>query len=189
MITPGLEPENTVKSLTCENSEQVSPNGAIHRNVLLRQNTFMTAISFRDADKQNDFEFGKTVHHSAYREVVSRQFGSWDELIQDGFFKEGWNRGPHKIILVGVIPVGIYSLAEHPDHLFFSEIQILPEYQGNGLGTKILKEQIQYAKSLGLPLRLQVLRENKAQELYLRLGFTVTGTTDTHIKMEWQDNK
>ena len=85
--------------------------------------------------------------------------------------------------------MGIYSLAEHPDHLFFSEIQILPEYQGNGLGTKILEEQIQYAKSLGLPLRLQVLRENKAQQLYLRLGFIVTGTTDTHIKMEWQDNK
>ena len=34
MITPGLEPENTVKSLTCEHSEQVSPGGAIHLNVV-----------------------------------------------------------------------------------------------------------------------------------------------------------
>lgn len=46
---------------------------------------------------------------------------------------------------------------------------------------------MQYAKSLDLPLRLQVLRENKAQELYLRHGFVVTVTTDTHVNIEWKE--
>jgi GNAT superfamily N-acetyltransferase len=146
----------------------------------------MKKILFKDADRQADFEFGRLVHHVAYRDVVTRQFGSWEENIQDGFFKEGWNLAPHKIILVDGVPAGVYSIAVHQDHIFFSELQILPGYQGHGIGTKIMKEQMQYAKSLGLPLRLQVLRENKAQELYLRLGFIITDTTDTHLKMAWK---
>jgi len=146
----------------------------------------MTEISYRDADPKSDFEFGRTLHHSAYKDVVCRQFGSWDESIQDGFFKEGWNRAPHKVILVDDVPVGIYSIAVKSDHVFFSELQILPEYQGKGLGSKIVEEQMKHAKTLDLPLRLQVLRENKAQELYLRLGFIVIGTTDLHVKMEWR---
>ena len=82
--------------------------------------------------------------------------------------------------------VGIYSVAEYPDHIFLSELQISPEYQGKGLGTKIMKEQMQYAKKRDLALRLQVLQENRAQELYLRLGFLVIENTNTHVKMEWK---
>ena len=146
----------------------------------------MTNISVREADRGTDFDFGKLVHHSVYRDVVTRQFGAWDEAIQDGFFKEGWVRAPHKIILVDGKPAGVCSTVTNPDHVFFSELQILPEYQGQGLGTKIMQEQMQYAKSLDVPLRLQVLRENKAQKLYFRLGFKITETTDIHVKMEWR---
>jgi GNAT superfamily N-acetyltransferase len=147
-----------------------------HANVIL--DVLMKEILFKDADRKADFEFGRFVHHAAYQDVVTRQFGSWEEKIQDSF---------HKIILVDGVPAGVYSIAEHSDQIFFSELQILPEYQREGLGTKIMKEQIQYARSLDLPLRLQVLRENKAQELYLRLGFVVTETTDAHVKMEWKE--
>lgn len=146
----------------------------------------MKEIVFKDADREADYEFGRLLHHAAYQEVVTRQFGSWEEKIQDDFFKEGWNRAPHKIILVDGNAVGIYSVAEYPDHIFFSELQISPEYQGKGLGTKIMKEQMQYAKKRDLALRLQVLQENRAQELYLRLGFLVIENTNTHVKMEWK---
>lgn len=146
----------------------------------------MSPIEIRDADRQNDYEFGRLVHHSVYRDVVTRQFGSWDEGVQNGFFKEGWNRAPHKIIIVDGVPAGVFSVAVNSEHVFLSELQILPEYQGRGLGSQIIKQQMQDAKSLKLPLRLQVLRENKAQQLYRRLGFDVTETTDIHVKMEWR---
>lgn len=146
----------------------------------------MPELSYRNADVLVDFEFGRRLHHFAYQDVVTRQFGSWDEPIQDKFFKEGWDRAPHKIILFDDTPIGVFSVDEHPDHIFFSELQILPEYQKLGIGTQIFKEQMDFARSKKLPLRLQVLRENKARELYLRLGFSVTNTTNTHVMMEWK---
>jgi GNAT superfamily N-acetyltransferase len=146
----------------------------------------MATITYREADKDADLEFGRMVHHSAYRDVVTRQFGSWDESMQDGFFQEGWGRAPHKLVLLDEVPIGVLSTAVTADHLFLSELQILPKYQGQGLGTVIVTELINYSKSLGLPLRLQVLRENTAQRLYRRLGFVVVETTDFHVKMEWR---
>ena len=47
----------------------------------------MREILFKDADRKADFEFGRFVHHAAYQDVVTRQFGSWEEKIQDGFFE------------------------------------------------------------------------------------------------------
>ena len=146
----------------------------------------MTKLSYREADSIKDFDFGRRLHHSAYKAVVTRQFGSWDESIQDKFFKEGWDRAPHKVILLDGIPIGVFSVVEYHDHLFFSELQLLPEYQKRGIGTQIFKEQMSYAETKGIALRLQVLRENKAQKLYLRLGFLVTEITDTHVQMEWR---
>ena len=80
--------------------------------------------------------------------------------------------------MVNSTPIGICSSAANPDDVFFSEPQILPECQGQGIGKTVVQELMSEAKKLGLPLRLQVLRENKAQELCRRLGFIVTGSTD-----------
>jgi hypothetical protein len=33
-----------------------------------------------------DTEFVRHVHHLAYRDVVIRQYGAWDEKVQDEFF-------------------------------------------------------------------------------------------------------
>jgi ribosomal protein S18 acetylase RimI-like enzyme len=145
----------------------------------------MKTIGYRDINVDVDYEFCRNVHHSAYREVVIRQFGSWDESMQDGFFREGLNRAPHKIVEIDGTPIGVVSTEIKRDCLYMSELQLLPEYQGQGIGSIIVKEQMAVAKSLNLPLRLVVLRENRAQDLYRRLGFMTTGTTEIHVKMEW----
>jgi GNAT superfamily N-acetyltransferase len=145
----------------------------------------MKTISYRDINLDVDYEFCRNVHQSAYRDVVIRQFGSWDESMQDSFFREGLNRAPHKIVEVDGIPIGVVSTEIRADCLYLSELQLLPEYQGQGIGSLIAKEQMALAKSLNLPLRLVVLRENRAHDLYCRLGFMTTGTSENHVKMEW----
>lgn len=145
-------------------------------------------LSYVPADPERDVEFACQVHHVVYKDIVIRQFGSWDEKIQDGFFAEKWNQTPHQIVLLSGKPIGVVSIVRKVDHIFLSEIQILQEYQGRGIGTQIITEQIERSRDSGLPLRLQVLRLNKAQDLYRRLGFSVASTTDTHVMMEWADN-
>ena len=140
-------------------------------------------ISYRSTEEA-DREFARNVHHSSYRDVVERQFGSWDQELQDKFFMEGWKPGISQIIMADLNPIGSLLVEYHDDCLKLVEVQILPEYQSQGIGSEILQQQIALARSKRLPLRLQVLKENKAQELYLRHGFVKSGETDTHVLME-----
>ena len=38
-----------------------------------------------------DTPFARAVHHAAYRDVVERQFGPWNEAAQDQYFATGWD--------------------------------------------------------------------------------------------------
>jgi len=63
-------------------------------------------------------------------------------------------------------------------------IQLLPEFQGRGIGSDLILRELAHAKALGKPLRLQVLRANdRARALYERLGFRVVGETEHHFMM------
>jgi GNAT superfamily N-acetyltransferase len=131
----------------------------------------------------SDLSFLRTLHHAAYRDLVIRQFGSWNEREQDAFFEQSLRDADYHLILDGDLAIGAVGTSLHSDHLFLAEIQILPEHQNRGIGTAILNAQIQRAAELGKPLGLQVLRENRAWHWYARRGFAVIGETDTHYMM------
>jgi hypothetical protein len=38
-----------------------------------------------------DTHAARAIHHRAVRDVVMRQFGAWDEAVQDGFFDNAWH--------------------------------------------------------------------------------------------------
>lgn len=147
------------------------------------------ALSFRTADPDSDLELAREIHHAAYREVVERQFGDWNLEAQDQFFLEGWHRATHELILLDGAPIGIASVSRSEDEIFFNELQILPEHQGRGIGTWILRRAMMLAAQCNRPLRLRVLRENRAVGLYRRLGFTELEPTETHLRFEWRAEK
>lgn len=143
-------------------------------------------IQKRSAGEQ-DFEFARQTHHEAYRDVVERQFG-WDEKAQDNFFASTWATRPHEILLCNGEPCGYYALEKGNEFIQLHELTILPEYQGQGIGTRLLKEAIEMGKNNHVPVRLQVLKENTgAIDLYQRMGFKEVDETETHLKMEFRE--
>ena len=135
----------------------------------------------------SDTEFARTTHHAAYRDVVSRQFGAWDEALQDRLFEEKWRPNQFEIVLCDGNPCGFLSIEDRPDHISVSEIVIAPQFQRRGIGSRLFNKEMQRGREAKSPLRLQVLRENRAIELYRRLGFKECGSTETHICMIWED--
>lgn len=136
-----------------------------------------------------DHPFLRELHHRAYREVVTRQFGSWDERAQDEWFEKGLHEAEFSVVEVGEAAVGTVALKRDPDCVHLVELQILPEHQRRGLGSALLAAVCERARSDELPLRLRVLHENhRARRLYERHGFVVTGTIPTHYLMEWRAN-
>ena len=133
-----------------------------------------------------DEDFVRRTHHAAYYGVVTRQFGSFDEKIQDGYFAQSWKPEHHEILLDEAgREVGYCSIERLHDHIRIHELVIAPEFQGQGIGTKVLQEVQEESRAKKIPVTLQVLRENEAQHLYRKVGFKDIGETDTHIQMEF----
>ena len=124
----------------------------------------------------------RRLHKAAYQDVIIRQFGQWDDEIQSLLFSQKWVPEEFEILQMDGCPIGCIRVEDHPDHVLLAEIQILPEFQGHGLGSKLIQNEIARARGLHKPVRLQVLTSNhRARDLYLRLGFEINGTTDRHF--------
>lgn len=136
-----------------------------------------------------DIDFARKTHHEAYHDVVVRQFGMWNEVKQDAYFEKNWTQDPIEIIEYGRVPCGWIALKDHGDHLELVEMLLLPEFQGQGIGSRIMNDIIATAKVRNIPLRLHVLHENKAVNLYRRFGLKETGKTATHIEMEFDPSE
>lgn len=115
----------------------------------------------------------------AYRDVVERQFGPWDEKFQRELFAARWNPKISRIILYDKREVGLLAMEERSDGLWLDEIQIARAWRGWGLGSLIIRDLIRQQ-----PLRLQVLKQNaRALQFYTRLKFGMEGETQTHYLM------
>lgn len=133
-----------------------------------------------------DVDFAHCAHHAAYRDVVTRQFGVWNEAAQDSFFAKDWSLTGHEILLCNGERCGYVSLERSARHLHVRELVILPAYQGRGIGTAFLKGLQKEARARAVPVRLGVLQKNRAAALYRRLGFVEYEQTATHYLMEWR---
>lgn len=131
-----------------------------------------------------DYEFLKNVHHVTLKDHISKIWG-WDESTQDEFFKEEFESGQIHVIQSLGNDIGYLILHENPDSLYVVELLILPQFQSRGLGTQILIDLRQKAKSLGIVMKMGVFKVNtRAKDLYLALGFKVCGETETHFILE-----
>jgi GNAT superfamily N-acetyltransferase len=133
-----------------------------------------------------DTPFLRRLHHEAYRDVVVRQFGSWDERAQDGWFEASLADAEFSVVEEDGKPIGAVGLKDAPNQVCLVELQILPDHQGRGFGSALLREQLDRARRLRKIVSLRVLIENRARSLYARHGFVVTTQTDTHFLMEWR---
>jgi GNAT superfamily N-acetyltransferase len=120
------------------------------------------------------------VHHAAIRETVESQFGNWDEAQQDVFFANDWNGGTFEVIQFDGVPCGYVCIEDRADDVHVRELDIDPAFQSLGIGTAVLASAIDLARQRGVPVVLGTLHENRAAQLYRRLGFVETGSTETH---------
>lgn len=113
------------------------------------------------------------------RDYVGQTWGSWDEDEQRGFWRDHWFPGREVIEVDGEM-AGFLDVEDREDHVWVGNIELHPRFQGQGIGTAILRDIQRDAGKRGLGVRLQVLKVNPARQLYERLGFEVTGDTETH---------
>ena len=77
------------------------------------------------------------------------------------------------IILHNRKPIGLLKLGVLTRSLHIRQFQVLPKFQGKGIGTLVLNVVKKRALQLCLPITLNVLIDNPARALYLRHGFQI----------------
>jgi ribosomal protein S18 acetylase RimI-like enzyme len=63
------------------------------------------------------------------------------------------------------------------------DIAVLPQWRGQGVGTRCLQDLLAAAAHRQLPVTLQVALDNPARRLYERLGFVPTGADGVNLQM------
>ncbi len=131
-----------------------------------------------------DTEFAFLTMEKAFRIYLEPVFG-WDDSVQREKHRERFSPERNRIIMDSGEDVGI--LRTYPDDQFqkLSQLFILPEYQGRGLGESVLKIVLQEARERDLPVRLMVLKNNpRAIQFYKRFGFETIDHDENHFTME-----
>ena len=82
-------------------------------------------------------------------------------------------------------PIGRLRIVRPGDEIFIGGIHIHPNCQRTGLGSRVVRSLIDEAHGQGLPLTLEVEKDNPdAKRLYTRLGFKVVADCEGHDRME-----
>jgi len=88
------------------------------------------------------------------------------------------------IIVVDGIDIGWISVRRDSQSICLEEITVLRAWQNQGLGTLLIRQLIEEARTKKFPLRLSTAKINPARRLYERLGFRVTGELQFKVEME-----
>ena len=129
-------------------------------------------------------EFIYQVKKGAYKKYVEECWGNWDEEDQRRYFenfikqveKDAW------IIQLNGVDIGFYNGMQLDDGSYeIGNICIIPEYQGRGLGTQVLKDIMALHKNQDL--HIQYFKQNPVGKLYESLGFVPSGETEFHYQM------
>lgn len=133
----------------------------------------MTFMNYKLVPYTNeDFEFVYNVKKNAYKKYVEECWGPWNEEIQKELFDKFINtvKEDAYIIKLNDKNIGFYNGEILDDGSYeIGNICIIPEYQGKGLGTRILKDIMESHKQQDL--HIQYFKTNPVGKLYEKLGF------------------
>ena len=133
---------------------------------------------------ETDYDFVYNVKKICYKKYVDEYYDGWNDEMQHKMFDNFLETEKEniKIILIGNEKIGFTNGKLLPNGEYEQgNICILPQWQGHGIGTAILKEVISEHKNCNIVLR--VFKSNPAQHLYERLGFTKYNETNSHFLM------
>lgn len=106
--------------------------------------------------------------------------------IQDRAYREKYPGGSFSVVVVDDVPAGRMYVADRPEAIRLIDIELLSDYRGRGIGTRLIRELQDRARSGGRALGLSVARTNRAHELYRRLGFREVAGDDAYVELEWR---
>lgn len=138
--------------------------------------------------KDEDFKILYEMKKDNFKWYVEKLYG-WDEEKQIKFHKDfiEEHRNHINVIKSGNEIIGIFTnYIDENNESVISLFYIDKKYQRQGIGTDILKKQLEVDSKNNRNTILQVFKENPARLLYQKVGFEIYEETASHFKMRRQ---
>jgi GNAT superfamily N-acetyltransferase len=140
----------------------------------------MPNITLRDATT-DDAAFALHVTEACMRVYAEQTWGRWSGRADfDPAVDMIVERNGRGVGLMGL------SIDSRQKSWVLEKLYLLPAYQRQGIGSFLLKNLIESAKSERAVVRLTVLEVNPARRFYERHGFILTHTISPRHHMEWR---
>jgi len=147
-------------------------------------------FSLRQASEE-DLPFLFKVSTDAMRPVVEtlnpdREFDMEQELAK---YSKKFEPEKIEVIQYHGQDVGRLRVVRSLESIYVGGIQILPEFQGNGIGTALFKELVEESNSTNIPIVLEVHDVNEAAiSFYTKLGFIAGEKVENQTVMRYLPN-
>jgi GNAT superfamily N-acetyltransferase len=105
---------------------------------------------------------------------------------QQKFYESEYKGAVDEIILWQGRTAGRLVVERREHEIRFIDLSLLRADRNHGIGTFLIRQLQDEATRERKPLRLQVIRFNRAVNLLERSGFVRTSETGTHFQMEWR---
>ena len=143
--------------------------------------TELQSITLRDAN-QSDMPFLVELRRLSMARVVTNQL-QWIEAAQKERVLVHFESA--RIICSDGRDIGLLKVVYGPNLVHLCQIQLLPEFQGKGIGTMLIGKLQQEVESFGVSISLSVFRSNPALNLYTRKGFCICADDADSYTMVW----
>lgn len=117
----------------------------------------------------------------------------WDDNQKRAFItmqfharERTYPRVDNRIIILNERAIGRILVDRRETEIVLTDIALLTEYRNAGIGTRLLNDLMNEAKSAGKPILLHVLTSSPAVRLYERLGFFRSGAEAAYLEMKWE---
>ena len=141
----------------------------------------------------NDYEFLAILYATTRSDELDRAGFPMDQRAafchmqfeaQQRHYRLYFARAHDQVVISNDSLIGRVLVARAPDEIFLVDIALMPASRNLGIGSHIVATLIAESKALVCPLRLYAEKNSRAQALYLRFGFTITGEEGVHDLME-----
>lgn len=144
----------------------------------------MTQFKLRQATA-GDFQRLLQIRNQVLREYIEQVRG-WDEGLEEERFRKNFDPATTRVVLSDNCVIGFLGVRPENDVLYIAQAYIIPEYQGQGIGTALLRKVLDG----DVPVELYVMKLNTgARRLYERLGFRIKSELETDYRMRAEPGK
>ncbi|HMS41340.1 MAG TPA: GNAT family N-acetyltransferase [Pyrinomonadaceae bacterium] len=118
------------------------------------------------------------------------QFVKMQFTAQKNHYENFFPNSIHRIITTDGKPIGREYVFRSEIEILVLDLLLLPEFCGFGIGTTLLEKFFDESRRTKIPVRLHADKGNeRALNLYLRLGFYQIEELDFYYFLEWSEEK